>query len=90
MNTLTSILIATAAAVAVALPLLRARGSEPVPARSVRPHYPDDDTIDEAVERYRAALRAGTVCERCYYPGPAHSRYCAECGHGIQPAGLER
>lgn len=40
----------------------------------------DDAAIDREVERYRAALRAGTLCVRCRFANPADARFCADCG----------
>jgi hypothetical protein len=42
------------------------------------------------VDRYREALRAGTLCDRCGQANAPGSRFCAECGRplsgGRQPA----
>jgi hypothetical protein len=46
----------------------------------------DDAAIDAEVERYRASLRAGTLCGRCRYPNPGGSNFCADCG---RPLGAE-
>jgi hypothetical protein len=41
------------------------------------------DDIELEVQRYRAAVRAGTVCSRCGQANPADSRFCFECGAGL-------
>ncbi|MEX0906974.1 MAG: zinc ribbon domain-containing protein [Gemmatimonadota bacterium] len=38
------------------------------------------DAIEREVQRYRAALRAGTVCTKCGQANPAGSIFCYECG----------
>jgi cytochrome c553 len=48
----------------------------------------DDAAIDAEVSRYRAALRAGTLCGRCHFANPPGSRYCADCGR-VLPAATE-
>lgn len=59
---------------------------------------PPDAVLDAQVARYREALRAGTVCERCEQANPPGSRYCSECGRALslaagrqspEPAGVE-
>jgi hypothetical protein len=38
------------------------------------------DPIEAEVLRYRAALRAGTLCRKCGQANPAASAFCFECG----------
>ena len=38
------------------------------------------------VDRYREALRAGTVCERCGQANAPGSRFCGECGRPLTGA----
>ena len=38
------------------------------------------DEIEREVLRYRAAVRAGTVCRKCGQANPADSKFCFECG----------
>ncbi len=38
---------------------------------------------EEAVLRYREALRAGTVCPACMQANPPGSAYCMECGERL-------
>lgn len=45
--------------------------------------YDDAADLDADVERYRAALDAGTVCPRCRSASPAGSRFCTECGGAL-------
>ncbi|MGH7447274.1 MAG: hypothetical protein ACRELT_06920 [Longimicrobiales bacterium] len=40
----------------------------------------DGDAVEFEVLRYRAAVRAGTVCGKCGQANPAGSAYCFECG----------
>lgn len=98
MDTIVLVLIGAAALVAVGFPLLRARRPMAAPGAyssvfsatdrgaSSAPvaRYADDAAIDAAVERYRVALRAGTICDRCRQANPPESRFCADCGHGIR------
>ena len=39
-----------------------------------------DDALNEKVERYRDAIKRGTLCERCLTANPGGSRYCGDCG----------
>ncbi len=43
--------------------------------------------LDGLIARYRAAVRADTVCPRCRQANPPGSRYCFECGQGLGPGG---
>ena len=38
------------------------------------------DDIEGEILRYRAAVRAGSVCRKCGQANPAGSAYCYECG----------
>jgi hypothetical protein len=40
----------------------------------------DDASLDVEVERYREALRNGTLCDSCLAANAAGSQFCAECG----------
>ncbi len=44
----------------------------------------DQATLDAEVERYRDALRGGTLCEACLAANPPGSRFCAECGEPLE------
>jgi len=48
------------------------RDSVPPPA--------DAAALRAEVDRYRAAIRAGTLCRYCDRPSPDQSRYCMHCG----------
>ena len=39
-----------------------------------------DESLNEKVDRYRDAIKRGTLCERCLAATPGGSRYCADCG----------
>jgi len=43
----------------------------------------DRDALEQRIGRYRTALDAGTVCERCLFPNPPGSAYCAGCGRKV-------
>jgi hypothetical protein len=43
----------------------------------------DDRALAADVARYRAALRAGTVCARCKEANPPDSHFCADCGRQL-------
>jgi hypothetical protein len=71
----------------------------PVPGGSVRPaphapvpgaaHVPaagtpaPEDDLEQEVLRYREALRAGTVCNKCGQANPPGSRFCFDCGKAL-------
>jgi hypothetical protein len=82
MEALVIIVMVLAAVAAVIYPLLRRSGTEPLDPAGSAP--PDDDALEREVARYRAALRAGTLCRRCGAAKREGSRYCAECGRRIQ------
>ena len=68
------IAIAAVAVAAAIMPLVR-RGAD---AAAREPAEPPD--LAHEVRAYRAALRAGTLCERCGRANVEGSRYCMECG----------
>jgi ribosomal protein L40E len=41
------------------------------------------DDIELEVQRYRTALRAGTICRKCGQANPADSAFCFECGERL-------
>lgn len=83
METLIVLLIAAGGVAAILVPLARGGGT-PRRATATGPRFADDDAaIDAEVERYRAALRAGTICGRCRYPNPEGSNFCADCGRAL-------
>jgi hypothetical protein len=42
-----------------------------------------DDELELEVQRYRAAMRAGTVCTKCGQANPADSSFCFDCGAAL-------
>jgi hypothetical protein len=68
--------IALAAVAAIVLPLLLRGRHTPVDAAGVEP-------VEDEVMRYRAAVRADTLCARCGQANPPGSRYCHECGRTL-------
>jgi ribosomal protein L40E len=48
-----------------------------------RPAPAGGDELEAEVQRYRVAVRAGTVCTRCGQANPADSRFCFECGTAL-------
>lgn len=77
MEMLLIIVAGLAAIAAVAYPALRrARRAED------RAGIPDS-AIEAEVARYRAALRANTICPACLEANPPESRYCADCGRSL-------
>lgn len=78
------VLLITAVAISVVfIPALRGGTATHRASPGHRPLL-DDAAIDEEVERYRSALRAGTLCAQCRFANPAGSRYCADCGHEFE------
>ena len=76
METLVIVTVVVIALAVVVAPLL---GARKLPAR----YTPAD--LDADMARYRAAMRAGTVCTRCSEASPPGSRYCMRCGRRIAP-----
>lgn len=74
METLVPVAIALAALAAVLLPLLREKAT---------PAGADPESLEAEVERYRSALRSGTICARCAEANPAGSRFCSRCGASL-------
>jgi ribosomal protein L40E len=87
-------LIALVSFAAVLVPLMRRRssagdehefeGDPPVngalPAAPAAGGAAVSDAIEAEILRYRAAVRAGSVCRKCGQANPAGSAYCYECG----------
>ena len=46
-----------------------------------------DPALKGEVDRYREAIRAGTLCERCGQANAPDSRFCGECGRPLAVAG---
>jgi hypothetical protein len=47
------------------------------------PASTSDDEREQQVARYRAALRAGTICRKCGEANVPESRFCADCGAAL-------
>ncbi len=45
--------------------------------------FSDAAELESEIRRYREALEAGTVCDRCKNANPADARFCAECGEPL-------
>jgi ribosomal protein L40E len=87
-------LIALASFAAVLVPLMRRRsgvgdehefaGDPPANTAPRAEPASGDASVSAALEaeilRYRAAVRAGSVCRKCGQANPAGSAYCYECG----------
>lgn len=48
-----------------------------------RERYHTDAELDADVERYREALRDGTLCPHCREPHAPSSRFCPDCGREL-------
>jgi hypothetical protein len=73
MNYIVIAVIVLAALAAVLWPLLKRDPRQPVSM--------DDETLENRIADYRAALKADTVCDKCLRDNPANAHYCAECGN---------
>ena len=74
-------LVVTVAVAAVAWPLIK-KDRSPI-------QLADDAVLETAIKRYRAALKRGTVCERCLRDNPDKSKFCADCGAELPGAAEE-
>lgn len=82
-------LLGAIAIAVVLLPVLRPRRGPPAAAGyrgAPPPPLHDEAALEAELARYRAALRAGTLCDRCRQANPAASRFCAECGRRLPAA----
>jgi hypothetical protein len=59
-----------------------ARSAEAAPAGST-PTGDGEPGLRAEVDRYRDALRGGTLCDRCGQANAPGSRFCAECGRPL-------
>jgi len=57
---------------AVAFPFIVGRGG-----------YDDAAELEADVQRYRDALREGTLCSHCREANPPDSQFCRSCGHAL-------
>lgn len=60
--------------------------AEPTTPADVDAAATDDDELELEVKRYRAAVRAHTVCSKCGQANPADSSFCFECGAALPRA----
>jgi hypothetical protein len=45
--------------------------------------FVSDGEIRQEVDRYRASIKSGTLCEGCLTANPSGSNYCSECGRAL-------
>ena len=64
-------------------PTVNAADAAPASDVSAVPAAGDGDELELEVQRYRAALRAGTLCSKCGQANPADSRFCFDCGAAL-------
>lgn len=84
-----ALLLTMLAVGAVLYPLVR--GDVGAGMREFEPPPPlDTAALEREVERYRAALRAGTLCRRCGQANLQGSRFCQDCGRRLRPAAAHR
>lgn len=57
----------------------REQAEGPAPAQDVVA-----DDLEREIAAYRAALRAGTLCDRCGSANPEVARFCAACGRHLE------
>lgn len=69
------VLVALIAMALVTYPLFVARPADRT--------FASDGEIRNEVERYRAAIKAKTLCDHCLTANPAGSAYCSECGRSL-------
>jgi hypothetical protein len=75
MEIVIGVLVAMIAIVLIGYPLIY--------ERPVTRTFASDGEIRQEVERYRAAIKARTLCERCLTANPAKSSYCSHCGSAL-------
>ena len=76
MTYLVAALMVMAALAAIAWPIIRRNTADAA--------LLNDDALERRIAGYRAALRTGTVCERCLCDNPANAKFCMECGHHMK------
>ncbi|HEX6063930.1 MAG TPA: hypothetical protein VFZ04_06885 [Longimicrobiales bacterium] len=75
MEILVGVLIALLAIGLVAYPLFVARPADRI--------FASDGEVRQEVDRYRAAIKAQTLCDRCLTANSPGSAYCGECGRSL-------
>ncbi len=71
---LAGVIVAMVVAALVAVPLFRKPAKAP---------FRSEGEIRNEVNRYRAAIKAKTLCDRCLTANPAGSNFCSECGRSL-------
>jgi cell division septation protein DedD len=69
---------ATPVAAGIGADAAAAHTSDAAPAEAAA-----EDDVEIEVQRYRAALRAGTLCSKCGQANPAESKFCFDCGAAL-------
>jgi len=69
------VLVALIAAALVAYPLFINKPADRT--------FASDGEIRNEVDRYRAAIKAKTLCDHCLTANPTGSAYCGECGRSL-------
>lgn len=64
---------------------LIALGAVAFPFLVGRERYASTADLDAEVRRYRDAVEADTVCNRCREANPAGSAFCGDCGAKLAP-----
>ncbi len=75
METMIGALVAIAAVMLIGYPLFVNRPQTRT--------FGSDGEIRQEIDRYRSAIKAKTLCERCLSANPARSNYCSECGSAL-------
>ena len=68
-------IVAAVVILALAVVLYPLFAKKPAAAR-----FASEGEVLQEVDRYRAAIKNRTLCERCLTANPAKSNYCSECG----------
>ena len=74
--TLVSVLVVLSLVISVIVVMKRSGRVQPVDGAS-------EEALEDEITRYRAAVRANTLCARCGQANPPASKYCHECGRTL-------
>ena len=55
----------------------------PLFAKPNTARFASEGEVRQEVDRYRAAIKNKTLCERCLSANPAKSNYCMDCGRPL-------
>jgi hypothetical protein len=69
------VLVALLAVLLVAYPLFAKKSADRT--------FDDDGEVAQEVNRYRAAIKAKTLCDYCLTANAARSNYCSDCGRPL-------